>query len=266
MAGSYTDNEAEGFPVPASGRHSDDDGRRPGDVDRPQAAFYYDVGSPDAYLAAERVVGVLGTVPEFIPVRIGGPGGFRCAEEETIYRSDIERRAADYGLMPVRWPAEFPADSEWAMLVATFAKQTGRVVAFSMAAFRQAFAGGRGRGARRRDPRSLGRGRARRAGAARRRPRLPRRPRARARRGGARVKANREYELLVRRGGHGPAALADPDRVDQVEIVEIATGEVALFWDTAPAQTGRLSRALKTDLSRLEAGEFMRRWRRWEMR
>jgi hypothetical protein len=80
------------------------------------------------------------------------------------------------------------------------------------------------------------------------------------------VKANREYELLVRRGGHGPAALADPDRVDQVEIVEIATGEVALFWDTAPAQTGRLSRALKTDLSRLEAGEFMRRWRRWEMR
>jgi 2-hydroxychromene-2-carboxylate isomerase len=148
MAGSYTDNEAEGFPVPASGRHSDDDGRRPGDVDRPQAAFYYDVGSPDAYLAAERVVGVLGTVPEFIPVRIGGPGGFRCAEEETIYRSDIERRAADYGLMPVRWPAEFPADSEWAMLVATFAKQTGRVVAFSMAAFRQAFAAGRDLGER----------------------------------------------------------------------------------------------------------------------
>jgi 2-hydroxychromene-2-carboxylate isomerase len=134
--------------VPASGRHSDDDGRRPGDVDRPQAAFYYDVGSPDAYLAAERVVGVLGTVPEFIPVRIGGPGGFRCAEEETIYRSDIERRAADYGLMPVRWPAEFPADSEWAMLVATFAKQTGRVVAFSMAAFRQAFAAGRDLGER----------------------------------------------------------------------------------------------------------------------
>jgi len=148
MAGSYTDNEAEGFPVPASGRHSDDDGRRPGDVDRPQAAFYYDVGSPDAYLAAERVVGVLGTVPEFIPVRIGGPGGFRCAEEETIYRSDIERRAAEYGLMPLRWPPEFPADSEWAMLVATYAKQTGRVVAFSMAAFRQAFAAGRDLGER----------------------------------------------------------------------------------------------------------------------
>ena len=79
------------------------------------------------------------------------------------------------------------------------------------------------------------------------------------------MKANREYELTVRRGGRGPAAL-DPERIDQVEIVEIATGEVALFWDTTPAQTGRLSRALKADLSQLEAGEFMRRWRRWEVR
>jgi 2-hydroxychromene-2-carboxylate isomerase len=148
MAGSSTASEPEGFPVPASGRHPDDDGRHPGDLDRRQVAFYYDVGSPDAYLAAERVVGVLGAVPEFVPVRIGGPGGFRCAEEETIYRSDIERRAAAYGLMPVRWPPEFPADTEWAMLVATYAKQTGRVVAFSMAAFRQAFAAGRDLGER----------------------------------------------------------------------------------------------------------------------
>jgi len=91
---------------------------------------------------------VLGTVPEFVPVRIGSPGGFRCAEEETIYRSEIERRAAAYGLMPLRWPDEFPADTEWAMLVATFAKQTGRVVAYSLAAFRQAFAAGRDLGER----------------------------------------------------------------------------------------------------------------------
>jgi 2-hydroxychromene-2-carboxylate isomerase len=110
--------------------------------------FYYDVGSPDAYLAAERVVRVLGTVPEFVPVKIGSPGGFRCAEEEAIYRMDVERRAAAYGLMPIRWPEEFPADTDWAMLVATYAKQTGRVVAYSMAAFRQAFAAGRDLGAR----------------------------------------------------------------------------------------------------------------------
>ena len=110
--------------------------------------FFYDLASPDAYLAAERVVGVLGGVPEFVPVRIGSVGGFRCAEEEEIYRADVERRAAGYGLMPVRWPSEFPADTEWAMLVATYAKQTGRVVAYSMAAFRQAFAAGRDLGER----------------------------------------------------------------------------------------------------------------------
>jgi len=113
-----------------------------------QAVFYYDVGSPEAYLAAERVVEVLGAVPEFVPVQIGGPGGFRCAEEETIYRCDIERRAAAYGLLPLRWPAQFPADTDWAMLVATYAKQVGRIVAYSMAAFRQAFAAGRDLGER----------------------------------------------------------------------------------------------------------------------
>ena len=48
----------------------------------------------------------------------------------------------------MRWPDEFPADTEWAMLVATFAKQTGRVVAYSLAAFRQAFAAGRDLGER----------------------------------------------------------------------------------------------------------------------
>jgi 2-hydroxychromene-2-carboxylate isomerase len=106
-------------------------------------AFYYDLASPDAYLAAERVVHVLGTVPEFIPVQLGHVGGFRCAEEEAIFKQDVERRAAAYGLMPVHWPAELPADTDWAMLVATYARQTGRVVAYSMAAFRQAFAAGR---------------------------------------------------------------------------------------------------------------------------
>jgi 2-hydroxychromene-2-carboxylate isomerase len=110
--------------------------------------FYYELSSPDAYLAAERVVGVLGAVPEFVPVRIGSVGGFRCAEEEEIYRADVERRAAAYGILPLHWPVPFPAETEWAMLVATYAKQTGRVVAFSLAAFRQAFAAGRDLGER----------------------------------------------------------------------------------------------------------------------
>jgi hypothetical protein len=78
------------------------------------------------------------------------------------------------------------------------------------------------------------------------------------------VRANREYELIVRRGGRGPALLAGPDRLDHVEVVEIASGEVALFWDTRAAQTGRLARALRTDLAQLDADAFLAKWRRWE--
>jgi hypothetical protein len=79
------------------------------------------------------------------------------------------------------------------------------------------------------------------------------------------VKANRAYELLVRRGGRAPALLASPDRVDQVEVVEVSSGEVILFWDTTPAQTGRLTRALRADLAQMDADAFLARWRRWQV-
>jgi hypothetical protein len=80
------------------------------------------------------------------------------------------------------------------------------------------------------------------------------------------VRANRAYELLVRRGSRLPALLAPPDRLDHVEVVEIESGEVVLFWDTAPGQTGKLARALRADLAQLSADDFLRRWRRWEAR
>src|SRR5215213_9351441 len=96
---------------------------------------------------------VLPEIPEWIPVRLsglaaGGVGTFRCAEEELIYREDVEARARRYELQAIRWPDPFPADTEWALLAATYAKQIGRGVAFSLAAFRQAFAGGRDLGER----------------------------------------------------------------------------------------------------------------------
>ena len=78
------------------------------------------------------------------------------------------------------------------------------------------------------------------------------------------MKANRAYELTVRRGGRGPALLASADRLDHVEVVDIASGEVVLFWDTAPAQTGRLARALKADLAQLDERQFLGRWRRYQ--
>jgi hypothetical protein len=72
--------------------------------------------------------------------------------------------------------------------------------------------------------------------------------------------ARRAYRLIVTRGGPGPAWLAGPRRIDHVEIVEIDSGEVVLFWDLPAVQARRLVRALREDLSRLEANEFLMAW------
>ena len=58
-------------------------------------------------------------------------------------RQLIERRVFERGLQPLRWPSRWPPDGRLATLAATYAKGVGRVVAFSLAAFRQAFAAGR---------------------------------------------------------------------------------------------------------------------------
>jgi 2-hydroxychromene-2-carboxylate isomerase len=114
-----------------------------------QPIFYYDLGSPYAYLAAERIQGVLPVVPVWQPILLGGiwkeTGGRSWATTDQRERgiAEIERRAAEYGLMPIRWPDGWPNNMLGAMRAATFAQQIGRAVAFSLAAFRQAFAGGR---------------------------------------------------------------------------------------------------------------------------
>ncbi len=64
------------------------------------------------------------------------------------------------------------------------------------------------------------------------------------------TRANRAYELRCTR--------------DTVEVVEIDSGEVVLFWDTAPGETRRLARALRADLAGLEPAEFLERWRAYE--
>jgi 2-hydroxychromene-2-carboxylate isomerase len=108
-----------------------------------QPRFYYDFASPESYLVAERALHALGEVPEWIPVGVGSLA-FRCEAEIDAYREDVARRAAELGLMPLRWPSPFPAeDQSWALLAATYAKWIGRGVAFSLAALRQAFAAGR---------------------------------------------------------------------------------------------------------------------------
>jgi 2-hydroxychromene-2-carboxylate isomerase len=104
-----------------------------------QPVFFYDLASPGCYLAAERVMSALPVVPEWEPV-LAARIGAGWPEPD---RSDLVRRAIEAELQPLRWPAAWPLDSELAMLAATYAKRVGRAVAFSLAAFRQVFAGGR---------------------------------------------------------------------------------------------------------------------------
>ncbi len=111
--------------------------------------FYYDLGSPYAYLAAERVNQILPVVPIWQPILLGeiwshtGGGSWSQTEQRTGGMAEIERRARDYGLQPIRWPDTWPTSTLIAMRAATYCQQIGRGVAFSLAAFRQAFAGAR---------------------------------------------------------------------------------------------------------------------------
>jgi 2-hydroxychromene-2-carboxylate isomerase len=105
----------------------------------PAAAFYFDLASPECYLAAERILQLLPGAAEWTPVLAAGLPG---SEQPPAPRAEIPRRAQELGLQPLRWPEPFPFDSALAMRVATYAKSIGRAVPFAQAAFRQAFAGG----------------------------------------------------------------------------------------------------------------------------
>jgi hypothetical protein len=74
------------------------------------------------------------------------------------------------------------------------------------------------------------------------------------------VKADRAYRLIISRSGRAPALLADAERSDHVEIVEVDSGEVVLFWDRPPHAASQLARALREEMSTLEAEEFLARW------
>jgi hypothetical protein len=74
------------------------------------------------------------------------------------------------------------------------------------------------------------------------------------------MRAKDAYRLIVTRGGRTPALLADAERVDHIELVEIADGEVVLFWDLPPQEASRRARALREELGQLGAEEFFARW------
>jgi hypothetical protein len=74
------------------------------------------------------------------------------------------------------------------------------------------------------------------------------------------MRAKDAYRLIVTRGGRAPALLADAERVDHIELVEIADGEVVLFWDLPPQVATRRARALREELAQLDSEEFLARW------
>jgi 2-hydroxychromene-2-carboxylate isomerase len=111
--------------------------------------FYFDLGSPYAYLASERLERVLGVESDWRPVSLGGlfkingrtSWGLGGGRAEGM--AEVERRAAEYGLPPVRWPEPWPGHMLMAMRAATAARREGRVAEYALAAFARAFARGR---------------------------------------------------------------------------------------------------------------------------
>ena len=114
--------------------------------------FYFDLGSPYAYLAAERISGLFAEArleqPEWQPILLGGlfkrfgRDSWANGPGREDGMREVERRADAYRLPPLRWPDPWPGNTLLAMRAATFAKQTGRTVSFALAGFRQAFAAG----------------------------------------------------------------------------------------------------------------------------
>jgi 2-hydroxychromene-2-carboxylate isomerase len=115
------------------------------------ATFYFDLGSPYAYLTCERLSTVVPEPVRWQPVLLGGLfklngrsswalGDGRLRQEGM---AEIERRARDYGLPAMRWPDPWPDDYLFAMRVATFAFAAGHGRELTTCAFRDAFQRGR---------------------------------------------------------------------------------------------------------------------------
>ena len=142
----------------------------------------------------------MGEPPEWRPILLGalfkrfGRDSWANGPDRAEGMAEVERARRAYGLPTLRWPEPVPPNTLVAMRAATFAKEIGRTVSFSLAAFRQAFAAGRDLGdpdnvvlaaaAAELHPRALlaavdrdsGQAGAARGDRPRRRPRRPRRP------------------------------------------------------------------------------------------
>jgi 2-hydroxychromene-2-carboxylate isomerase len=121
------------------------------DSQRPRATFYFDLGSPYAYLTAERLELTLGDGVDWQPLSLGAlfklvgrsSWALAGARSRADGLAEVERRAERYGLPPLRWPQPWPGNYLLAMRAATFAREAGREREFATQAFRDAFQLGR---------------------------------------------------------------------------------------------------------------------------
>lgn len=117
-----------------------------------QGEFFFDLGSPYAWLAAERIDALFESkgreLPVWRPVLLGGlfQRFGRSSWAKTELRADgiseIERRASDYGLPKMVWPEPWPDSYLFAMRVATFAEKEGLLKQFALTSFRDGFTRG----------------------------------------------------------------------------------------------------------------------------
>jgi 2-hydroxychromene-2-carboxylate isomerase len=112
-----------------------------------QTTFYFDLGSPFAYLTAERIATVIPEPVQWQPVSLGGlfkltgrsSWAMGTADQRQAGMAEVERRARVYGLPATHWPDPWPTNYLFAMRAATYAFQVGRGHEFTMQALRHAF-------------------------------------------------------------------------------------------------------------------------------
>lgn len=115
----------------------------------PGYVFLYDLGSPYAWLAAQRVDALVEPAPEWVPVLLGaifqatGRSSWALSDQRERGIAEVERRARERGLPAPRWPEPWPNDGLLAMRAATYAHECGRGRAFALAAFAVQFVEGR---------------------------------------------------------------------------------------------------------------------------
>ncbi len=114
------------------------------------STFYFDLGSPYAYLTAERIDEILPEPAIWQPVSLGAlfkingrsSWGLGGAASRQAGIAEVQRRARDYGLQDVCWPEPWPTNYLYAMRAATYAFQVGCGREFTIEAFRHTFARG----------------------------------------------------------------------------------------------------------------------------